>query len=133
MKKRITLIIILCMVGILSVFVFSSYAGGPKDPELVINLDVSDTAKVVKIIAFHGKWANQPAVWIHATIKNVTDKPMQYKTKCDFTGTDHSRGFWVPKVGKPLLKPGKIGTAKFPFPGKNMPKSFTIKVVDVSL
>jgi hypothetical protein len=103
------------------------------EPEMVINLDVTSKAKITKITLSKGKWANSPAVWVMAKVKNVSDQPIQYKTKCDFPGTDISRGFMVPKVGKPLLKPGAVGTAKFPFPAAELPKKMTIKVEDFSL
>ena len=58
---------------------------------------------------------------------------MQYKAKCYLHDCDLNRGFMVPKVGKPLIKPGAQGTAKFPFPYTKVPKHFTIKIEDFSL
>ena len=133
MKKKILFMLILVAAGISVFWVVSLYAGSAKQPDMVINLDVCSNAKVIKIIAYHGKWANQPAVWIQAKVKNVGNKPVQLRSKCYLDDTEFSRGFMVPKVGKPLLKPGKAGTAKFPFPLTDLPKKFTIKVEDLGL
>ena len=135
MKKGRILILGLCAVSILGLLVFYAHAGGSKDPEMTINLDVTGKAKVTKLLIYHGKWNKQPAVWILAKIKNVTDKPVQYKTRCALHDTGINRGFWVPKVGKPLVKPGKAGMAKYPFPydTDKMPKKFSITIKDVPM
>jgi hypothetical protein len=133
MKKKMLFMLMLVAAGISAFLVVSLYAGSAKQPDMVIDLDVCSNAKVIKIIAYHGKWANQPAVWIQAKVKNVGDKPVQLRSKCYLHNTEFSRGFMVPKVGKPLLKPGKEGTAKFPFTLTELPNKFTIKVEDLGL
>lgn len=130
MGKRGFLIMAVCLVCAISWMTFPVYAA---EPAMVIRFDVTSKAQLMQISISHGKWANNPAVWIKAKIKNVSDQPIQYKTKCYFDGTDINRGFMVPKVGKPLIKPGAQATAKFPFPSAEIPKKFTIKVEDFSL
>lgn len=131
MKKGRILILILCAASILGVMSVISYAAGPKKPEMVINFDVTKKAQVTKVIAYFGKWNNQPAVWIQVKVKNVTDKPVQYKTRCTLHDIGVNRGFWVPKAGNPLIKPGKEGNAKYPFTYNKLPKKITFVVQDV--
>ncbi len=137
MKKNKILILILCAcaVSLLGMMLVVSSAAGPKKPDMVVNFDVTKKAQVTKLMIYHGKWNKQPAVWILAKIKNVTDKPVQYKTRCALHDTGINRGFWVPKVGKPLIKPGKESKAKYPFPydTDKMPKKFSIMIKDVSM
>jgi hypothetical protein len=103
------------------------------DPEMVIDFDVTSKAQVTQVLMVNGKWGGQPAVMVKAKIKNMSDQPIQFKVTCDFVGTDISRGFMVPKVGNPLLEPGKSGTATFPFPFNEIPKKLILKVVDFTL
>lgn len=133
MKKNNSLIVFACVIGLLAMPAIAVKAADPKSPEMVISLDVTPKAQITEVSIKPGKWANQPAVWVNAKIKNTSDQPVQYKTKCYFHGTDISRGFMVPKVGKPLIKPGAVGTAKYPFPSSQLPQKFTIQVVDFSL
>ena len=133
MKRNVSLIFCICVLFILGLFLTAAEAVGPKNPDLVINLDVSPKAKITNIIVYKGKWANQPAIWIQAKVQNIATEPLQLKTRCSSDSADITRGFWIPKVGKPPLKPGKIGTAKYPFPGNQIPKDLTIVVQDMPI
>ncbi len=133
MKKNLSPIVLIFMICILGMLWSPAQAADTKNSEMVINLDVSSKAQVTQILINQGKWADQPAVWVKAKIKNTSDKPAQYKTKCYFHGTEINRGFMLPAVGRPLIKPGAVGTAQFPFPSSELPKNFTIKVEDISL
>ena len=133
MNRNISLIFCICGLVLFGLLITSASAGGPKEPEMVINLDVSQKARVTKIIAYRGKWNNQPAIWIQAKIQNVTAEPLQLKTRCSSDSADTTRGFWIPKVGKPPIKPGKIGTGKYPFPGNQLPKDLTLVVQDMPI
>lgn len=103
------------------------------EPKMVIDFDVSPNAQVTQISIGPGKMAGKPIVFVKAKIKNIGDKPSHYKTKCDFIGTPNSQGFMVPKTGTPALKPGKEGTAKYPFPSTELPKEMKIKIEEYSL
>ncbi|UCF82519.1 MAG: hypothetical protein JSV50_15145 [Desulfobacteraceae bacterium] len=131
MKKAGVLIFIFCAVSTFGVFVAESHAGGPKKPEMVMEFDVTGKAQVTQVVCYFGKWNNQPALWIQAKVKNITDKPVQYKTRCTLHDIGVNRGFWVPKAGNPLVKPGKEGKAKFPFTYTKLPQKVTIVVDDV--
>jgi hypothetical protein len=133
MKKKVSIIFCICVLFLLGLLLTTAPAGGPKEPEMVINLDVCPKAKVTNIIAYKGKWANQPAIWIQAKIQNVAAEPLQLKTRCSSDTANITRGFWIPKVGKPPIKPGKIGTAKYPFPGNQIPKDLTIVVQNMPI
>ncbi len=98
MKRNISLIFCICVLFILGLFLTAAEAGGPKNPDLVINLDVSPKAKITNIIVYKGKWANQPAIWIQAKVQNVATEPLQLKTRCSSDSADITRGFWIPKV-----------------------------------
>jgi hypothetical protein len=133
MKKKRIIMLILCALILTGILAVVSYAGSAKKPDMVINLDVCKNARVTKIIAYFGKWNLKPAVWIEARIKNTSDKPMAFKAKCYMDGTDLSRGFSVPKVGKPPLQPQKEGKAKFPFTSDKLPKKFSIVVTEMPI
>jgi hypothetical protein len=133
MKKKRIVMFILCAVILPGLLTVVSYAGSSKKPDMVINLDVCRNAQVTKIIAYFGKWNLKPAVWLEARIKNTSDKPMAFKAKCYLEGTDLSRGFSVPKVGKPPLQAQKIGKAKFPFTLDKLPQKFSIVVTEMPI
>lgn len=108
-------------------------AGLAAEPEMVIDFDVTPKGQVVQVSLTKGKWGGKPAVLVKAKVKNISSQPIQFKLSCDFPGTDISSGFMVPKVGNPLLEPGKSGTATFPFPSNETPKKMQFKVVDFTL
>jgi hypothetical protein len=117
-------------------FVVAIWLTGPvwsAEPKMVIDLDVPPSAQVTQISITPGQMAGKPTVFVKATIKNIGDKPSQYKTKCDFGGTPYSQGFMLPKAGTPGLAVGKEGAAKFPFPSAEFPKSIKIKIEEYSL
>jgi len=121
---------------IVSLFVAVMWLSGPawaEQPKMVIDFNVPPNAQVTQISISPGKMAGKPVVFVKAKIKNIGDKPSHYKTKCDFIGTPNSQGFMVPKTGTPAIKPGKEGTAKYPFPSMEFPKEMKIKIEEYSL
>jgi len=131
MKKGRILILILCAVSILGVMSVISYAAGPKKPEMVMKFDVTDKAQITEVTTYFGEWNDQPAVWIAIKVKNVTDQPVQYKTRCTLHDIGVNRGSWVPNPHKPNIKPGKEGKASYPFTYNKLPKKITFVVQDV--
>ena len=105
-------------------------AGSPKDPEMKMSFTVTEKAQISKVITYKGKWNNKPAVWILLKILNITDHPVQYKVRCRLHDVGLNRGARVHNAAKPV-KPGTVGTAKFPFPYSQMPKNVSFVVEDV--
>ena len=131
MKRSMFLISILCVLAVTICFLSTAAVAGSKGPALAIKITGSDKAQVTMLSASFGKWNNGPALWIKMKLKNVTDQPVQFKTRCTVHDLGINRGFWVPKAGKPLIKPGKEGKAKYPFPTTEMPKKITLHIQEV--
>jgi len=131
MKRSMFLISILCVLAVTICSLSTAAAAGSKGPAMAIKITGSDKAKVTMLSTSFGKWNNAPALWIKIKLKNVTDQPVQFKTRCTLHDLELNRGFWVPKAGAPLIKPGKEGGAKYPFPTTDMPKKVTIHIQEV--
>ena len=131
MKRSMFLISILCVLVVTICFLSTAAVAGSKGPATAIKITGSDKAKVTMLSTSFGKWNNAPALWIKMKIKNISDAPVQFKTRCTLHDKEINRGFWVPKAGKPLIKPGKEGGAKYPFPTTEMPEKVTIHIQEV--
>ena len=98
------------------------------EPKMVIELDVIPEVQITKISINPGKF-NEPTIWIVTDIKNISNRPMQYETRCNFPEIDTSVAAIVPNaVGK--IKPGAVGKATYQYPLNELPKKLTIKVVE---
>lgn len=95
---------------------------------MVIGLEVIPDVQVTKITISPGKF-NEPTIWIVTQLKNISNRPMQYKTICNFPGIETSVAAIVPNaVGK--IKPGGIGNATYQYPLNEFPKKLDIQVTE---
>jgi hypothetical protein len=132
MKRLVGLICLSCLIGLVGMSNALTTAWGAEKEGLDVTLNISDKASLTQFRAYPGKWNNQPAVWIEAKIKNISQNPVQFKTRCMFPEEGISRGFWIPKVGNPPIQPGKEAKAQFPFPYGRMPSKLSLIVEAVS-
>ena len=98
------------------------------EPVMVIGLDLIPDVQVTKISISPGKF-NEPTIWIVIQFKNISNRPMQFKTICNFPGIETSVAAIVPNaVGQ--IKPGGIGSATYQYPLNETPKKMDIKVTE---
>ena len=98
------------------------------EPVMVIGLDLIPDVQVTKISISPGKF-NEPTIWIVIQFKNISNRPMQFKTICNFPGIETSVAAIVPNaVGQ--IKPGGTGKATYQYPLNETPKKMDIKVTE---
>ena len=106
-----------------ALFLFSGTAWAAN---VQVDMEIPPEAQVTKFdcaLGVHKKMSSKPVTVYDFTVKNISDKPLQYSAYIIVPETGLSAGGFIPRKGKPpLLKPGEELNFKWAVRMFEMPK-----------